>query len=423
MKRRQFLQGSAAGAAGFWIAGRQPAWAQEKSANGKLNVAVIGVGGMRGEANTAGVATETLAAVCDVEEKNLAKVKLKYPDAKQYHDFREMLEKEKGLDAVVVSTPDHIHAPAVLMAMRLGKHVYTEKPMAHTVAEARLMAETAAKQKVATQMGTQIHAEQNYRRVVELIQAGAIGKVSEVHVMVGGAWTADALPKEYPPCPKTLHWDLWLGPAEERPYHPEFQPINWRKWWHFGGGHLADMGCHHIDLPFWALGLRHPKSVEAEGPPVNKDGAPPWLIAHWEFEGGVKLTWYHGDKKAPHISDGRAPKWGNGCVFIGSEGVLAADYGRHLLWPEAKFKDYKKPEKTIADSIGHHAEWVRACKGGPPALCNFDYAGALTECVLLGNVAYRSGKKFEWDAQALKAKGCPEADAFLRKEYRKGWAI
>jgi predicted dehydrogenase len=423
VNRRDFLKTGAA-ASGFWIAGRQLGFGQEKSPNAKLNVAVIGVGGMRGADNTAGVSTETLYAFCDIDEKNLAKAKQKHPDAKEYHDFRVMLEKEPQLDAIVISTPDHIHAVAGVMAMKMGKHVYTEKPMAHSVFEVRTMVETARKHKVATQMGTQIHAGPNYRRVVELIQSGAIGKVKEVHVFLGPSpWTAGDLPADTPDCPKHLHWDLWLGPAQERKYHPEFHPINWRKWWNFAGGPLADMACHHMDLPFWALGLKNPKTIEAQGPPVHAEGAPPWLTVTWDFD-GLPLTWYHGDKRPPHFSDGRIKiPWGGGNLFVGDKGMLLANYGQHKLLPEDQYKDFKPPEKTIPDSIGHHAEFIRAAKGGDPALCRFDYAGPLTEAVLLGNVAYRCGKKFEWDSAALKTKGCPEADRLLQREYRKGWSL
>jgi predicted dehydrogenase len=316
-----------------------------------------------------------------------------------------------------------MHAPIGVAAMKLGRHVYCEKPLAHSVHEVRVMRETAAKMKVATQMGTQIHSEDNYRRVVELVKAGAIGKISEAHVWVGGAWTAKGLPAGAPPTPAHLSWDLWLGAAEERPYNGAYHPIGWRCYWNFGGGHLADMGCHYIDLAFWALDLRTPLTAEAEGPPVDEHGAPPWLIARWEFP-QAKLTWYHGDRRPPHLAEGKLGDWkGNGVLFIGEKGMLVSDYGRHKLLPEGDFKDYKRPEPTIAKSIGHHREWIEACKGRGTTLCNFDYSGALAETVLLGNVAYRAGKKLEWDAVALKAKNCPEADRYLRRDYRKGWSL
>jgi predicted dehydrogenase len=432
MNRRQFLKRSAAGAAGagFWIAGRQIGYGQDKSPNAKLNVGQIGVAGMRGADHLGQMSSQTHIALCDVDEKNLEQVAVKFPNAARYNDFRVMLEKEKSLDCIVISTPDHIHAPAGVMAMRLGKHVYTEKPMAHTVYEVRVMTETAAARKIQTQMGTQIHAGDNYRRVVELVQSGAIGKIEEVHVWLGGTqWTASGLPKESPAAPAGLHWDLWLGPSEERPYSPRYHPLKWRCYWNFGGGHLADMGCHFIDLPFWALKLRHCQSVEAEGPEVDPHGAPPGLVVRWTFPARgelppVKLTWYHGDKNPPQLAEGKLGDWkGPGVLFVGEKGMLVSNYNQHKLLPEAEFKDFKRPEATLAKSLGHHVEWIEAIKGGKPALCAFDYAGPLAETVLLGNVAYRVGRKLDWDAAALKAKNCPEADRFIRKEYRKGWTL
>jgi predicted dehydrogenase len=433
MNRRQFLSQGAALGAGFWIAGRQTGYGQEKSPNAKVNVGQIGVAGMRGSDHLAKMAGQNIIALCDVDEKNLAQGILKNPKAARYQDFREMLEKEKTLDCIVISTPDHIHAPAGVMAMKLGKHVYTEKPMAHTVHEVRVMTETARARKVATQMGTQIHAENNYRRVVELVQGGAIGKVSQVHVWLGPTqWTASGLPKPAEGgdvTPPGLRWDLWLGPSEERPYSPRYHPLKWRCYWNFGGGHLADMGCHFIDLPFWALKLGHCLTAEAEGPEPDPHGAPPWLIARWTFPARgelppVTLTWHHGDKYPKEMQDGKLGDWkGPGVLFIGENGMLVSNYGAHRLLPEADFKEYKRPEPSIAPSPGHHQEWVDAIRGGKPSLCNFDYAGPLAETVLLGNVAYKTGKKLDWDAAALKAKGCPEADRYLRKEYRKGWTL
>lgn len=419
MKRRDFLKASAA--AGFWIAGVQRGYGQSTSPNAKLNVAVVGVSGMRGTAHLQGCAGENITALCDIDAGFLGKAAEKLPKASKWIDFREMIDKAKDVDAVCVSTPDHLHAPIGVAAMKAGKHLYSEKPLAHSLYEARTMRELAAQKKVATQMGTQIHSEPNYRRVVELIRAGAIGKVTDVHVHVGGAWTADAWPKE-DVAPPGLDWDLWQGPAPERPYSKGFHPGGgWRRYWTYGGGHLADMGCHHIDLPFWALGLKAPLSCVAEGPPLNAIGAPAWLKVTWDF-GDVKLHWTHGDRKPEIFTQGRL-KWGGGNCFVGEKGMLFADYGNHKLWPEEKFIDFEAPKPSIPNSPGHHAEWIAACKGGPPALCNFDYAGLLTECVLLGNVAYRSGKKIEWDSAALKAKNCPEADVLLKREYRKGWSL
>lgn len=430
MRRRDFLRGTSAAAAGFWIAGRQVGYGQEKSPNAKLNVGHVGVAGMRGADHLAAMASQSQVALCDVDDKNLAQAAIKLPNAAKYNDFREMLEKEKSLDCVVVSTPDHVHAPAGVMAMKLGRHLYTEKPMARTVAEVRLMTRTAAERKLKTQMGTQIHAGDNYRRVVELVQSGAIGAVREAHVWLGPTqWTASGLPKDDKPAPEGLHWDLWLGPSEERPYSPRYHPMKWRCYWNFGGGHLADMGCHYIDLVFWSLKLGHCLTVEAEGPEVDEHGAPPWLVSKWTFPARGEmppctLTWYHGDKYPAALTEKKLGDWkGAGVLFVGEKGMIASNYGQHKLLPEADYKEFKRPEPTIAKSPGHHQEWMEAIRGGAPALCNFDYAGPLAETVLLGNVAYRTGRKLEWDAAALKAKNCPEADRYLRREYRKGWTL
>lgn len=430
MNRRDFLRQSTALGAGVWVAGVQRGFGQEKSPNAKVNVGQIGVAGMRGADHLGQMASQNIVALCDVDARNLDQGAAKFPKAARYRDFREMLEKEKSLDCIVISTPDHIHAPAGVMAMRLGRHVYTEKPMAHTVHEVRVMTELAAKEKRATQMGTQIHAGENYRRVVEKVQAGAIGKIAEVHVWLGGTqWTASGLPKEGEPVPAGLDWDLWLGPSEARPYSSRYHPLKWRGYWNFGGGHLADMGCHYIDLPFWALRLAHPLSAEAEGPEVDPHGAPPWLVARWTFPARgelppVKLTWYHGDKVPPQMAEGKLAGWkGAGALFVGEKGMLVSNYSKHQLLPESQFKDFKDPEPSIAKSLGHHQEWVEAIRGGAPALCNFSYSGPLAETVLLGNVAYRVGKKLEWDSAAFKATNCPEADRYLRKEYRKGWSL
>jgi predicted dehydrogenase len=424
--RREFLRqtalaGSAALGCGYFTS-RAPA--ESKSPNEKLNIGVIGtanqarftIGNIRGE---------NVVALCDIDDKYLGAAATEFPGAAKFNDFRKLLERP-DLDAVTVCTPDHTHAPATLMALRLGKHVYCEKPLTHNVYEARLVAETAGKAKTATQMGTQIHASDNYRRVVEIIRSGAIGPVREVHTWAGRSWGGGDRPKEMPPIPPNLHWDLWLGPAPERPYHSTYLPANWRKWWDFGGGNLADMACHHMDLPFWALELRAPLTVEAEGPAVHPETCPLGLIVRYKFPSRgdappVKLAWYDGDKIPPKIRD--LETGGGGNIFVGDRGMLRADYGSYKLYPEADFAGFKPPVASIPNSIGHHAEWLQACKTGSPTTCNFDYSGALTEAVLLGNVAYRTGKRLEWDAVALKAANCPEADQFLRRAYRKGWEL
>jgi predicted dehydrogenase len=323
----------------------------------------------------------------------------------------------------VIATPDHTHAIATLAALETGRHVYCEKPLTHTVAEARKVTDAARKHRRVTQMGTQIHASGNYRRVVEIIQSGAIGEVGEVHCWADRVWSGSGeRPTETPPVPAHLHWDLWLGRAPVRPYHPAYVPINWRGWWAFGGGTLGDMGCHHMDLPYWALDLRHPETIEAEGPPTNTETTPAWLIVRYTYPSRdkkppVHLTWYNGGKRPPHFAEKTVPEWGDGTLFVGKKGMLLANYDRYVLLPEKDFAGFEPPKPFIPDSIGHHAEWILACKTGGKTTCNFDYSGVLTEAVLLGNVAYRTGTRLEWDARKLKAKNCPEAELYLKPEY------
>ena len=426
--RRGFLCRSAAfGAATLAV----PALVEARSPNRKLGVAVIGPAG-RGEAQLeAAGSLENVVAICDVDERNLAAAAKRYPKAKTYVDFRKMLEAtEKSVDAVMVSTPDHTHAPAAAMAMRLGKHCYCEKPLAHSVYEARLLAQLAKEKNLVTQMGTQIHAEDNYRRVVELVQEGVIGPVTEVRVWCKVKYGGQKRPAETPPVPKGLDWDLWLGPAPVRPYHPCYAPFRWRNWWDFGTGGLGDFGCHLMDLAFWALKLRRPTTIAAEGPPVDADASGYDLKVDYQYPARgelppVKLTWYDGEKaNDPDLPKGcNIPAGNMGVLFIGKEGMVRADYGSRTLYPEQKFKGFKPPQPTIPNSIGHHKEFFEACKTGGPTTCNFHYAGALTETVLLGVVSYRVGKKLEWDATHLKATNCPEADRYLRGSYRKGWTL
>jgi predicted dehydrogenase len=305
--------------------------------------------------------------------------------------------------------------------MRIAK-----KPLTHTVTEARMLAKLAAEKKLATQMGTQIHAEDNYRRVVELIQAGAIGKIKEVHTWVGKGWGGGDRPPQTPPVPETLAWDLWLGPAPERPYHSTYHPANWRRYWDFGNGTLGDMACHYMDLPFWAMGLRAPSKIRAEGPPVHNETCPTGLKVIYTYaatsaQPEFTLTWYDGNLKPAKIHG--LETGGGGNLFVGEKGMLKADYGSLKLLPEEDFKDYKRPEPTIAKSPGHYIEWFNAIRTGSPTTCNFDYSGALTEAVLLGNIAYRTGKEIEWDATAMKIPNSSEAEALLTKKYRTGWAL
>jgi predicted dehydrogenase len=330
------------------------------------------------------------------------------------------------LDGVVVSTADHTHAVIGLLAMERGKHLYCEKPMTWSVDEARRMTELARTRKLVTQMGTQIHSNDPYRRTVELVRAGAIGDVTEVHVWVGRTWVGSDRPKDTPPVPKGLHWNLWLGPAPERPYHPSYHPASWRGWWDFGGGTLSDMACHHMDLPFWALDLDHPTTIEAKSvEKVHPESAPRTLEVTYAFpaKGGrspVTLTWYQGGPRPRQFKEAGLPDWGDGTLFVGTKGMILADYDRNALVPEKDFADYRRPEPSIPRSIGHHKEWTEAIKGNGTTTCRFDYAGPLTETVLLGNVAFRAGEKLAWDAAKLTT-GSARGDSYIRRIDRRGW--
>ena len=426
--RRHFLKSSTLATLSVFLAPRL-SLAADPTPDQKLRIAAIGTGG-RALDNINGCASQNILAICDVDERTMAKTAQRFPTAKTFTDFRVMLDKiHNDIHAVLVGTPDHTHAPATLAALQLGKHVYCEKPLAHTVHETRLVAQTAAKAKVATQMGTQIHAEPNYRRVVELLQSNAIGSVKRIHVWVGGGYHGGNRPTETPPIPPGLNWDLWLGPAPQRPYHPAYHPFAWRGWWDFGGGTLADMACHHMDLSHWAFDLRHPTSIEAQGPELHPEATPQWLIVDYHYPAKanrppIHLTWYNGDKRPQELIDlNLARNWGAGSLFVGDKGMLLADYGRRLLLPETQFKDFQPPKESIPPSIGHHNEWIKAAKTGSPTTCNFQYASALTETVLLGNVSYRLSKKLEFDPATATCPNTPDAAKYLTKEYRKGWTL
>jgi predicted dehydrogenase len=422
LNRRSFIKGASVLGAGFWL-GIERSLATSKSPNDKLNIGIIGTAN-RAEENIDGVRTQNIVAVCDVDDNFLAEAAEQFPKAKTYTDFRKLIEYP-GLDAVVISTADHTHAVATLAALHAGKHVYCEKPLTHTVQEARTVAEAAARYGCATQMGTQIHASDNYRRVVEIVQSGALGEIAEAHVFCHKSWGGGDRPQETPPVPKHIHFDLWLGPAPVRPYHSQYLPVNWRRWWDFGGGTLGDMGCHYMDLAHWALQLRNPKTIEAEGPPVHPETTPPWLIVRYIYpskKSDIGVTWYDGGKKPRLIKEGKVPDWRDGVLFVGSKGMLIADYKKFRLLPESNFTGFKV-KSSIPASVGHHEEWIQACKHGTPTTCNFDYAGALTEAILLGNVAYRAGQKIEWDAKNLKVTNAPAAMNFVQREVRKGWEV
>ena len=439
--RRQFLKTAAAASVATLGV---PAIVRGLNLNNKLNIAVIGAGG-RGGGNLSSVASENIVALCDVNETNLDKAAERFKDARKFVDLRRVFDHAKEFDAVVVSTCEHTHAFATLPALQLGKHVYCEKPLSYNVAEARVIRLAAAKAKVATQMGIQIHSGDNYRRVVELIQTGAIGAVREAHVWVGRAWGWQATedeakknrdivfvqnrPKEEEPVPKGLHWDLWIGPAPFRPFHSVYFPgPKWYRWWDFGNGTMSDLGSHWNDLPFWALKLRAPLSIEAAGPPPHPEIAPASMQATYEYGPrgdmpALKLTWYQGANKPPQWTNGEIPKWDSGVLFVGDKGMLLSDYGKHVLLPESTFKDFKRPEPFIPKSRGQHEEWLHACRTGEPTTCDFEYSGWLTEANHLGNVAYRVGKKLIWDAEKMRCPNAPEAEPFLKREYRAGWSL
>jgi predicted dehydrogenase len=439
--RRKFLQGALAGAAALAI----PRFGQAKPSRDKLNIVIIGCGG-RGASNMNEMLGENIVALCDVSERNLQKAATKTPRAKTFHDFRKLYNelKDSEFDAVVISSTEHTHAFATLPALQRKKHVYCEKPLTHSVREARIITEAARKAGVATQMGTQIHATANYRRVVELVQAGAIGPVSEVHVWVSRAWgwqspeeagkhhdivAIQERPAAAQPVPKDLDWDVWLGPAPERPFHGVYVPgPKWYRWWDFGGGTMSDLGSHWIDLPFWALKLDAPFAVEASGPPPHAELAPASMTAtfHYHSRGALpaaKLTWYQGTMKPALWTENKIPRWSDGALFVGSRGMLLADYHKHLLLPEKEFAGYQPPPQSIPESIGHHAEWLHACKTGAPTTCPFSYSGLLTEANHLGNVAYRAGQRIEWDVRNLRIPNVPGAERFLAGEYRDGWRL
>ncbi|MDP6545824.1 MAG: Gfo/Idh/MocA family oxidoreductase [Phycisphaerae bacterium] len=425
--RREFVNAAAA-AASLTIVPSSVFGAPGKQApSDKLNIACIGVGG-RGYANLMNVKDENIVAFCDVDDKRAADTYKKFPKVKKYYDFRRLLDKErKNVDAVVISTTDHVHIPASVMALKRGIHVYCEKPLGQNIGEVREATKVAKRYSLATQMGNGAHSGHNYRSVVKMIKSGVIGDVKEAHCWCDESWPSKNRPKDKPPVPKTLKWDLWLGPAPYRPYHRCYLPLAWRGWWDFGNGRIGDMGCHMIDLPFTALDLKYPLTVESKrSTPVYKESAPRWLISKWTFpkRGAlppVELTWYDGNQRPPLQKQHKMPDWPEATIFVGSKGMMIADYGRFKLLPEKDFAGFRRP--PLAHGPSHTREWIKACKTGSPTGTDFAYAGPLTETVLLGAVACRAGEKLEWDAKNLKATNCPQADQFIRRENRKGWKL
>jgi predicted dehydrogenase len=416
----------------------------QDSPNNKLNIAGIGFGG-QGAWDLGEVKSQNIVALCDVDWGYAAKIFDEYPKAKRYKDYRKMLETEKSIDAVVIATPDHNHAHISIAAMKAGKHVYCEKPLTRTVREARVVAQTARETKVATQMGNQGMAFEGNRQINEWLWAGAIGPVHEVHVWSDRPthrgklplWWAQGIerPTDTPPVPEGLDWDLWLGPAPLRPYHPAYAPFRWRGWWDFGSGGIGDMGIHNLAPVFSALKLGAPTSVQASSSAVFKETVPLACSVHYQFPARgdmppVKLHWYDGGilpERPAELAQNQPLDPEDGIIFVGEKGkMLVTGWGGEhpRLLPESLDKNYQRPPKTLPRSIGHHKEWLEACKGGPAPRSNFGFAGPLTEAVLLGSVCVRNGgDQLDWDSENLKITNDPDANQFLHYEYRKGWNL
>jgi predicted dehydrogenase len=440
--RRDFLKTAAASTAAVSLAA--PAIVHGVPSK-KLNIAGVGVGGKGWGDITETSMGHNVVAICDVDHSTTGRAGLgraakRFPKAKRYADWRKLLE-QKDIDAVTVSTPDHMHAPIATAAMQLGKHVYVQKPLAHDVYEARQLAIAARKHRVVTQMGNQGHSGKPYRSVVQLIQSGVIGKVKQAHTWSNRPIWPQGMnrPSGSMPVPESLHWDLWLGVAPPRPYYGKYlqnreayHPFTWRGWLDFGTGALGDMGCHIIDPVVWSLELGPPRRIWSDGPAPNRESWPKWGTVHWQFPGtkytagdSIQLTWYDGGKLPPAglvpLPEGEK-LYRNGCVLIGESGVLACEHGRMpRLLPAEKFADVKFPE---LEDHNHYQQWSSACLGDDKTTSHFDYAGPLTETVLLGNVAVRfPGTNLQWNSEKLEFTNHPEANAHLRRKYRKGWEV
>jgi predicted dehydrogenase len=449
--RRKFLQGAGAGVALFTIVPRHVLGGPEnKAPSDKIRLAGIGVGGQGGGdlnefARKENAALCDIVALCDVDERSASGSFKKFPNAKRFTDFRKMFdEMDKDIDAVLVATPDHTHAVACMAAIARGKHLYCEKPLAHSVYEARMVTEAARKAKVVTQLGNQGHSDERIRQLVEWVRDGAIGQVKEVHAGTDAFKDVYCqtrnLPKmaEKPDVPKELNWDLWLGPVAERAYHPMYLPFNWRGWTAFGTGAIGDWFCHVVDPSFWALDLGAPKSIQAEvdgyDPKKDAECYPAGVKVTYEFaakdkRGPVTLYWYDGNKQIPHPDclekDRKVP--GTGAVLIGEKGGI--QHGSHgaggaRIIPDQQMKDYKQPAPSIPRAKGHHQEWLLAIGQKRQADSNFDYGGPLTELGLLGMIAIRmAGQKLEWDAEKMQFPNCAEANQYVAPKFREGWKL
>lgn len=465
LSRRNFVRTSALASTAFMVVPSHVLGLNGKTPpSEKVNIAGIGIGG-QGASDLEQLSSENIVALCDVDAAHAAHTFKRYPKAKVFTDFRKMLDEQKDIDAVMVATPDHLHAFVSMTAIKQGKHVYCEKPLTHSVWEAREIAKAAREHKVATQMGNQGQASEDTRRLCEYIMDDAIGPVREVHIwtdrpsngLFNEYWPQGITrPKDTPPVPSSLDWDLWLGPAPSRPYHPAYLPFKWRGWWDFGTGALGDIGCHAMDPVFRALKLgaslpsgwgedrgkgRYPLSVQASSTRVNTETYPLASMITYEFPARgemppLKLIWYDGNLRPPRPSELEEDQemGDNGHLLVGDKGKILSHRGQgrrgFQLIPQKRAKEYGNPPTKLPRSIGHHKEWIEACKGAKPAGSNFDWAGPLTETVLLGNVALRpelreelTMKKLLWDGAQMRFTNCDDANKFLRTEYRKGWSL
>ncbi|PCJ52367.1 MAG: NADH-dependent dehydrogenase [Candidatus Hydrogenedentota bacterium] len=395
-------------------------------ANNRLNIAVVGVGG-RGRVNLDGVAGENIVALCDVDDHRASDAYAAFPKVKKFKDYRVMLDKmDREIDAVVISTPDHTHYHPATRVMGMSKHLYLEKPMAHSVWEVRELTNLARESGVATQLGVQRHTIPNVHRVVELIQSGAIGTVTEVHSWVDSERGMVVIPENEPNVPTFLDWDLWVGPAKKRAYHPSIAPYGWRFWWDYGTGETGNWGCHILDLPYWALSLTYPEHVSATGPEPDDLTTTKSMHAQFRFakrgnNAPVTLHWYQQAGGPEILKRHGLPAGGNNNLFIGTEGMLLCGFNQFTLLPEEKYADFTAPDPFIPDSPGFHQEWIDACKGGPRPTCEFDYSGPMTETVLLGNAAYRAQAEFDWDSKELRTEGSNRAQKYIQPRFRNRW--
>ncbi|HWB08506.1 MAG TPA: Gfo/Idh/MocA family oxidoreductase [Pirellulales bacterium] len=434
--RRQFLQTTAATGVGFWVAAGLQA-EESQSPNEKIRFACVGIDGKGASDSEDAGKRGDVVAICDIDDRKLNAAGKKFEGAKKYNDFRKMLdEMGPSIDAVTVSTPDHCHAVIAAMAMEMGKHCFCQKPLTHSIWEARRLGEIARAKKVATQMGNQGTANDSLRRAAGIIKSGALGAVSEVHVWTNRPIWKQGIKRPDPiEVPSAIHWEEWLGPAPYRPYGDGYHPFAWRGWWDFGTGALGDMACHTVNMPYMALQLRDPTSVQAKTSGHNRDSYPEWSVIDFEFPSndhrpGLKFTWYDGGQKpAKELLDGREPS-ASGCLVIGNKGKLYApgDYAEGEI---ALLGGISEPTVDFVHSPGHFEEWVLAIRGGEQAMSNFpDYAGPLTETILLGNLAVwaapeagEMGKKIEWDAKNIVATNAPEVAEVVKPKYRDGYKV